>query len=315
MTFARASDDITFSVPFERDLAKLAEWDTDPNDRWRWLQLRFHFCARFAGVNPALRKGEQLGVITAPAGVKTEEERTIEKTVELVDEENTLRDVLRQEEAMQECATELSMLVKGPGGILPAGEVGSKIKSSVSTKLTDSLRESQGSRSGTTRTETFSRKRTVHHAGGTGDKYVVPFYQERYYDLSLEFIDYLGVRYSKSGLAIYYRRAKQPEHAKYGKGGDSWKKTGPNIVTVRKSLASVTMWRLMTDEYSFPTIVPADQYTLDVERPNDIELGPADSTKIGGYRRTAECRSLYDLSEHVFPPKVRFDRYDEQLHR
>ncbi|WP_409473515.1 hypothetical protein [Streptomyces sp. HC307] len=266
-------------------------------------------------MNSTLRKGEQIGILTAPSGIKTEEESIIEKTMEVIDEETTLREVLRSEEVMQELATELSLLVKGPGGILPAGEVGGKIKSSVQAKLSDSMKEALGHRSGTTRKEKFSRRRNVQHTGGTGDKYVVPFYQERYYDLSLEFIDYLGIRYSKSPLAVYYRRAKQPEHTKYGMAGNSWKKTGPNIVAVHKSVASVTMWRLIADEYSFPAIVPANEYTLEVEHPNDIKFSPPDTAKTGGFRRTAECRSLYDLSEQVFPPKVRFDRYDEQMLR
>lgn len=289
---ALRAPDVAFSIPEESDLRdRTGDGWVHDSDEDAWHTRRLHFHARFAGVvsGPAWGRPTREMSVTVP-GASITQTYSEEVTVECADAASALRAVVETTETIDKIAGELS------GGITtPLARLDTKVSTELSKRVESHFRAEE------TRTvtvtdkvvRTWSETVTVPAVGDGARVFVMPVFERVAYDVHLEFVDHLTVRYQhRSPLALRRRKVKEPPGPTTASG--HWTRTNPNVRWVHVGLWRVEVWRPLARSLAIAS--EGDDRIGGVD-PLEIHVRPFADTVPTTPCPTEDVRSLYDITE------------------
>lgn len=282
-----------FTIPCVTDLQKKETWYQDPDVEHQYSVIRYHclLMGPFQLPEP-VRKGPVAGASMPLHGITEKITVTNEYEVTTVRVDELIQEAVRESEAVHSFASQLSTSL----GSDLAGKISSEVLASASQRFRKSFTETFK----VSVSETHREKKSVTHefsidpssfASGTTVVFVET-YKAYNYQLYLQFIDYLKVKYEGSPVSLRLKRHKYPPVTN---------ERHQNILRLDIPLASIRFWRQLPD--SFP---PCDEksYKNEVQDPDEITIEPLHDNKRYPAGPLPPKPTLYDIAERVFPRRV-----------
>jgi len=273
------------SIPFSVDLSEEQSWQLVPDQKYAYCILRLHFFVRQRQVGRDIKHGEIIAPVKAPASAGSVWTYGEEIETELSRVDETIEQVLVEEELIQKEIAELVTKLKVPG----FGEASSGLKSEMSKRFKESLTVTSRQQKSVTHRDKVKFEIAFHIPDGTSETYyAVKAYKRLAYDVYLAWVDYLFVAYERKAFGILKKRRKWPEPAG---------RNHPNWVSIKKAIAAVEFWQLLPRG---GVVVPKKQYKEEVKYPFEIDV-----KSLKGFPKNHMPRpdvpTLYQLSTAAFP--------------
>jgi len=273
------------SIPFAVDLTEEKSWQAIPNQKYAYCILRLHFLIKQRQVSPDIKHGEIIAPVEAPASAGSVWTYGEEIETELSRVDETIEQVLVEEESIQKEITELVTKLKVPG----FGEASSGLKSEMSKRFKESLTVTSRQQKSVTHRDKVKFEIAFHIPDGTSETYyAVKAYKRVAYDVFLAWVDYLFVTYERKLFGILKKRRKSPEPTG---------RNHPNWVSIKKPVAAIEFWRLLPKG---GVVLPKDQYEEEVKDPFEIEVKRLEGFS-AKHMPKPDVPTLYQLSTAAFP--------------
>ncbi len=275
------------SIPFAVDLTEEKSWQVVPRQKYAYCILRLHFLIRQRQVSRDTKHGEIIATVEAPASagsIWTYGEE-IETAISSVDE--TIEQVLVEEESIQQEIEELVTKLKVPG----FGEASSGLKTEMSKRVKESFTITSRQTQSKTHRDKVKFEIAFHIPEGTSETYyAVKAYKRVAYDVFLSYVDYLFVTYERRVFGILKKRRKWPEPTG---------RNHPNWVSIKKSIAAIEFWSLLPKG---GVVLPKKQYEEEVKEPFEIDVKRLEGFS-AKHMPKPDVPTLYQVSTAAFPLK------------
>jgi hypothetical protein len=273
------------SIPYAVDLSEEKSWQVVPNQKYAYCILRLHFLIRQRQASRDTKHGEIIATVEAPAStgsVWTYGEE-IETEISRVDE--TIEQILVEEESIQTEIAELVTKLKVPG----FGEASSGLKSEMSKRFKESITVTSRQQKSVTHRDKVKFEIAFHIPDATSETYyAVKAYKRVAYDIFLSYVDYLFVAYERRLFGILKKRRKSPELT--GRNHTNW-------VTIKKSIAAIEFWMLLPKG---GVVLSKKRYQEEVKDPFEIEVKRLEGFS-AKHMPKPDVPTLYQLSTAAFP--------------
>lgn len=273
------------SIPFAVDLSEEKSWQVVPDQKYAYCILRLHFLVRQRQVSRDIKHGEIIAPVKAPASAGSVWTYGEEIETELSRVDETIKEVLVEEELIQKEIADLVTKLKVPG----FGEASSGLKSEMSKRFKESLTVTSRQQKSVTHKDKVKFEIAFHIPDGTSETYyAVKAYKRLAYDVFLAWVDFLFVTYERKLFGILKKRRKSPEPT--GRNHQNW-------VSIKKAIAAVEFWKLLPRG---GVVVPKKQYKEEVTDPFEIDV-----KRLKGFSSKhmpkPDVPTLYQLSTAAFP--------------
>jgi len=273
------------SFPFSVDLTEEKSWQVVPDQKYAYCVLRLHFLIKERQVGRDIKHGEIIAPVEAPASAGSVWTYGEEIETELSRVNETIEQVLVEEESIQKEIAELVTKLKVPG----FGEASSGLKAEMSKRFKESLTVTSRQLKSVTRKDKIKFELEFHIPDGTSETYyAVKAYKKVAYDIVLAWVDYLFVAYERTLFGILKKRRKSPEPT--GRNHANW-------VSIKKSIAAVEFWRLLPKG---GVVLPKNQYEEEVTDPFEITVKRLEGLS-PKYMPKPDVPTLYQISTAAFP--------------
>jgi hypothetical protein len=275
------------SIPHELHIKNSQAWTQRGEEEY--FLYRTHWYVKRRQFAEPVKIGEKIATFDSPAGPGRKWSGSSQLEWSTVNTRESITQILREEDVRSSVESEL----QGKIGVLPVAQISAKLKSS----LEQSLKSSAARSTGTTRTETESKKIMFSWEfplpQESSDRWVAASVYQRFaYDVYLVWADYLFVGYDQPSIFTRRReRFKRPEAPQGGEEAKNW-------IEICKPKFSLLFWELMPSSVSIKTETDYRQQLVD---PAEIEF--ADLRTSLSRKEKPKVDSLYSLSNYCFPLK------------
>ena len=285
------------TIPFAIELTDESSWEPLDQGYTSFGIVRFHFRLDDTYLGEPHKVGDPIGVYQKPNGVTTKHVKSDTTEIEQVVSAKSIEHHLLQNEVMAEIASDLT----AKGGLKSLLTLDLTLKSKISQKLSSSFAVGieLSSSEKVTRTETLIIENQI--APEIEESIVsVPVYKRRAIDITLGYIDYLRVDYTRSVFGLRKKARKYPsvKHPHYH----------PNRLKFGVPIATAYYWELLhkSSKFMFERL-----HKLEVSDPLQITICEPRSNK-EKYVDFPKVPTLYQIANVAFPKKWIWRRSQKQ---
>lgn len=273
------------SIPHELAIKKGDAWiDTGEQE---YFVFRTHWLIKERQLAERAKIGEKVGLIGSAPVRGRKWSGSQETEWEIVDGEESIRQVLIEEENKTGIASELAAEVSP----LAIAKTQAKLKANLERRLREQDSLSVRAQRGLTfkRNTTFQWEFPI--PDDSGDRWCASAVYQRFaYDVYLTYADFIFVRYDRPSLfSLSKVRYKFPEM----KGAFH-----PNWIKIHQPLCSILFWKLLPNA---TVIQKESDYLQELEDPYELVGQPL--TTCPSHSSRPSVPSLYELSNDAFPPR------------
>lgn len=274
------------SIPHEVELKKGTCWMN--SGELEYFVYREHFFVRERQLPDPARVGEKVAFFQSQPSRGRSFEGSREMEWEVTHVEESIRQMLIEQEAKEELSAELAAEV----GKIGLAKFKSKLKSVMEERLKESVTSTDRIERSTTvrRKVVFSWKHPL--PDDSADRWTASAIYQRYaYDVYLAYADYLFVRYDRPSLFHFRKvRLKFPEITN---------NRHLNWIKIHQPKCSIALWRLLEGTQ----ILPEKDHKLEIDDPYEVAIQPLQRELPQTPRPDVE--TLYSLANRAFPKEWR----------
>lgn len=294
------------SIPFSIALTDESSWRMLDDRRTSFAVVRFHFRLEDQLLERRSHAvGDAIGIYQKPKGMTMKHVKSDTISIEQVVSTKSIENHLLQNEMLAEIAGELL----GGGGISSLVGLKTTVKSKIAQKLstTYSVSGEIATSEKVTRSETLTVENTF---PAEIDETIVsvPVYKRRAVDISLAYIDYLGVDYRRSPLGLRKKAKRYPIVEDF--------QNHPNRIPLGLPIATAYYWQLLPNSSKF---IYEREHNVDVADPLQVLICEPRTRNSTHFAYRKDIPTLYKIARAAFPTRwimrksVRQDWTEEQL--